>query len=142
MEIRISVLTCSHAYSLTGTCNPNFPRMYIIVLYVLIFIRGKKKAEVVLKRFCRRIRLGAVACIRVLTGQPAQVLHRDDDEWPLQLLSDVPLKPSLEIEVTALWAISDFTVYVQERERESERARERESERARDDAAHAASVAL
>ena len=40
-------------------------------------------------------------------GQPAQVLHRDDDEWPLALLGATSGR-GLEIEVSALWAISDF----------------------------------
>lgn len=44
--------------------------------------------------------------IRVLAGQSAQVLHRDDEEWPLPLVGRV--QAGVEIEVSALWAISDF----------------------------------
>jgi ectoine hydroxylase-related dioxygenase (phytanoyl-CoA dioxygenase family) len=65
-------------------------------------------AQGLLARVASRIRLSVVVCIRVLTGQCAQELHRDDEEWPLALLGS--LKPGLEVELSAMWAVSDFTV--------------------------------
>jgi ectoine hydroxylase-related dioxygenase (phytanoyl-CoA dioxygenase family) len=99
----------SFAGNRTYRCGPYLLKHSAVARSLAAHTLTVASAETVLKRFCRRIRLGAVACIRVLKGQPAQVLHRDDDEWPLQLLSDSPLKSNLEIEVTALWAVTDFT---------------------------------
>jgi ectoine hydroxylase-related dioxygenase (phytanoyl-CoA dioxygenase family) len=56
---------------------------------------------------CRRIRLAVASSIRIEGGQPPQVLHRDDTEWPVDLLATI--KPGTELEVSAMWAVTDFT---------------------------------
>ena len=97
----------SFAGSLTHRCGPyvlgTSPSARQIAAHPLAVAAAKE----LLAPLSRRIRLSVVACIRVLAGQPAQVLHRDDDEWPLALLGATSGR-GLEIEVSALWAISDF----------------------------------
>lgn len=44
-------------------------------------------AEALLAPYARRIALAVASEIRVEGSSPAQVLHRDDDEWPLDLLA-------------------------------------------------------
>ena len=54
----------------------------------------------------QKIRLAVASTIRVCDGQPAQVLHRDDEEWPLPLVGTV--HDGVEVEVSALWAVTEF----------------------------------
>ena len=63
-------------------------------------------STLLLGKTARRIRLSTLACIRVFAGQAAQVLHRDDEEWPVSLLGRID--PGLEIECSAMWAVTDF----------------------------------
>jgi len=64
-------------------------------------------ARKILEQSCRRIRLAVASSIRIEGGQTGQVLHRDDTEWPVDLLGAI--KPGTEIEVSAMWAVTDFT---------------------------------
>jgi hypothetical protein len=63
-------------------------------------------AEGLLAPYARRIALAVASEIRVEGASPAQVLHRDDEEWPLDLLA--LKKPGAEIELECMWAVSDF----------------------------------
>jgi hypothetical protein len=54
----------------------------------------------------RRLAAAVASEIRVEGSSPAQVLHRDDEEWPLDLVADK--KPGAEIEMECMWAVSDF----------------------------------
>ena len=54
----------------------------------------------------QKVRLAVASTIRVCQGQRAQVLHRDDEEWPLPLVGKV--HEGVEVEVSAIWAVSEF----------------------------------
>ena len=63
-------------------------------------------AEQLLGQCTRRIALAVASEIKISGSGPAQVLHRDDEEWPLDLLAIK--KPKVELELLAMWAASDF----------------------------------
>lgn len=63
-------------------------------------------AEGLLAPYARRIALAVASEIRVEGKSPAQVLHRDDDEWPLELLA--LKRPGAELELECMWAVTDF----------------------------------
>jgi hypothetical protein len=63
-------------------------------------------AEGLLAPYARRIALAVASEIRVEGSSPAQVLHRDDEEWPLDLLA--MKRPGAELELECMWAVSDF----------------------------------
>jgi ectoine hydroxylase-related dioxygenase (phytanoyl-CoA dioxygenase family) len=63
-------------------------------------------SRLLLGKLARRIRLSTVACIRCFAGQKAQILHRDDEEWPISLLGRI--HEGLEIQCSAMYAITDF----------------------------------
>lgn len=52
---------------------------------------------------CINYRVGSSTAIEILPGEKHQVLHRDDGIYPARL-------PGMEWQVSAMWAISDFTV--------------------------------
>lgn len=51
---------------------------------------------------CINYRIGSCSAIEIRPGEERQRLHRDDGIYPLQL-------PGVELQVSALWALSDFT---------------------------------
>ena len=59
-------------------------------------------AKSVLEPFCDRIQLNLTQAIRILPGERAQVLHKDDEVFPLA-------GSGMELIVNALWAVDDFT---------------------------------
>lgn len=59
-------------------------------------------ADHVLKRHCISYRIGSSTAIRILPGEKAQVLHRDDDFYPIRI-------PGVEFQISAMWALSPFT---------------------------------
>ena len=63
-------------------------------------------AEGLLAPYARRIALAVASEIRVEGSSPAQVLHRDDEEWPLDLVA--MKRPGAELELECMWALSDF----------------------------------
>ena len=65
-----------------------------------------KVSDLLLGNISRRIRLSVAVCIRVLAQQTAQILHRDDEEWPLALLGKI--NDGVEVECSAMWAITEF----------------------------------
>ncbi|MEM9621971.1 MAG: phytanoyl-CoA dioxygenase family protein [Pseudomonadota bacterium] len=52
---------------------------------------------------CENFRLGSATAIEILPGEQDQVLHRDDDFYPLRI-------PAVEYQIGAMWAFDDFTV--------------------------------
>ena len=65
--------------------------------------RVMEVADAVLKRHCSNYRIGSTTAIEIHPGEKAQVLHRDDDFYPLRL-------PDVEFQISAMWALHDFTV--------------------------------
>ncbi len=60
-------------------------------------------ADGVLKRHCISYRIGSSTAIEILPGEAAQVLHRDDDFYPIRI-------PGVEFQISAMFALDDFTV--------------------------------
>ncbi len=58
--------------------------------------------EAVLKPNCHRFQLHLAQVIRIMPGQPAQVIHRDRWAWGRQM-------PGIEPQVNTIWALTDFT---------------------------------
>jgi ectoine hydroxylase-related dioxygenase (phytanoyl-CoA dioxygenase family) len=65
--------------------------------------RVMEVADAVLKRHCSSYRIGSTTAIEIHPGEKAQVLHRDDGFYPLRL-------PDVEFQISAMWALHDFTV--------------------------------
>jgi hypothetical protein len=61
----------------------------------------------VLAPYGRRLALAVASEIHVQGSSPQQVLHRDDEEWPLELLARK--HPGAEIELEMMWAVNNFT---------------------------------
>lgn len=59
-------------------------------------------ADGVLLRHCVNYRIGSCTAIEILPGEKDQVLHRDDDLYPLRI-------PGVEYQISAMWALDDFT---------------------------------
>lgn len=59
-------------------------------------------ADRVLKRHCTNFRLGSSTAIEIHPGEGNQVLHRDDDCYPIRI-------PGVEFQFSAMWALDDFT---------------------------------
>jgi len=60
-------------------------------------------ADGVLKRHCNRYRIGSSTAIEIWPGEEAQVMHRDDDFYPIRI-------PGVEYQMSAMVALDDFTV--------------------------------
>lgn len=59
-------------------------------------------ADRVLKPHCETYQIGSSTAIEIQPGEGAQVLHRDDDIYPLRV-------PGVEWQFSAMWALTDFT---------------------------------
>jgi len=59
-------------------------------------------ADQVLKPHCEVYQVGSTTAIEILPGEDAQVLHRDDAIYPMDLLD-------FEAQISVLWALDDFT---------------------------------
>lgn len=59
-------------------------------------------ADRVLKRHCETYRIGSSTAIEIMPGEGNQVLHRDDDFYPIRI-------PGVEFQISAMWALTDFT---------------------------------
>lgn len=59
-------------------------------------------ADAVLKPHCTNYRIGSCTGIEIHPGEVAQVLHRDDDFYPIRI-------PEVEFQLGAMWAFDDFT---------------------------------
>jgi ectoine hydroxylase-related dioxygenase (phytanoyl-CoA dioxygenase family) len=60
-------------------------------------------ADDVLLPSCENYRIGSLTGIEILPGEAAQVLHPDDGVYPFRM-------PGMELQVSALWSLNDFTV--------------------------------
>ena len=60
-------------------------------------------ADGVLKRHCISYRMGSCTAIQILPGEVEQVLHRDDDFYPIQV-------PGVEFQISVMVALDDFTI--------------------------------
>lgn len=60
-------------------------------------------ADKVLKPHCDTYRLGSTTAIEIHPGEADQVLHQDDDFYPMRI-------PGVEFQLGAMWALDDFTV--------------------------------
>ncbi|GAB5414196.1 MAG: phytanoyl-CoA dioxygenase family protein [Congregibacter sp.] len=60
-------------------------------------------ADAVLLRHCENYRIGSTTAIEIRPGEDDQVLHRDDDIYPLRI-------PGVEYQISAMWALDDFTL--------------------------------
>jgi ectoine hydroxylase-related dioxygenase (phytanoyl-CoA dioxygenase family) len=59
-------------------------------------------ADSVLLPHCEAYQIGSTTGIRLLPGQGAQSLHRDDSCYPIQI-------PGMELQIGVIWALDDFT---------------------------------
>ncbi|MEM8660945.1 MAG: phytanoyl-CoA dioxygenase family protein [Pseudomonadota bacterium] len=60
-------------------------------------------ANTILSPFCDNIRLNSSDAIEIHPGETAQRLHRDEDDlYPI-------IDPTVEYQISAMWALSDFT---------------------------------
>jgi ectoine hydroxylase-related dioxygenase (phytanoyl-CoA dioxygenase family) len=60
-------------------------------------------ADHVLGPHCESYRIGSSTAIEIMPGEGAQVLHRDDDFYPIRV-------PGIEWQISAMVALTDFTV--------------------------------
>jgi ectoine hydroxylase-related dioxygenase (phytanoyl-CoA dioxygenase family) len=60
-------------------------------------------ADHVLKPHCENYRIGSSTAIEIMPGEGNQVLHRDDDFYPVRV-------PGIEWQISAMVALTDFTV--------------------------------
>lgn len=91
--------TARNGAYLIGAC----PSTHALATHPLVH----ETAQQMLGPYCRRVALAVASEIRVLDSSPAQVLHRDDEEWPLELLARK--RAGAEMQLEAMWALSDFT---------------------------------
>ncbi|NRB03220.1 MAG: phytanoyl-CoA dioxygenase family protein [Rhodobacteraceae bacterium] len=59
-------------------------------------------ADALLKPHCESYRIGSSTAIEIMPGEGDQVLHRDDDFYPIRV-------PGIEWQISAMVALSDFT---------------------------------
>ncbi|MEZ5892251.1 MAG: phytanoyl-CoA dioxygenase family protein [Parvularculaceae bacterium] len=64
--------------------------------------RALEIAEAVLGPHCVSFQIGSTSAIEIMPGEKAQILHRDDEIYPLRL-------PGAELQLSVLWALTDFT---------------------------------
>lgn len=60
-------------------------------------------ADAVLRPHCECYRIGSSTGIEIHPGEADQVLHRDDDFYPIRI-------PGVEFQISAMWALDDFTL--------------------------------
>ena len=60
-------------------------------------------ADAILLPNCANYRIGSCSAIEIHPGEKDQVLHRDDDIYPLRI-------PEVEYQISAMWALVDFTL--------------------------------
>lgn len=66
--------------------------------------RVMEVADAVLLPFCENVQLGSTEAIEIHPGETAKELHRDEDDlYPV-------ISTDLEYQVSAMWALDDFTV--------------------------------
>ena len=60
-------------------------------------------ADAVLRPHCECYRIGSSTGIEIHPGEGDQVLHRDDDFYPIRI-------SGVEFQISAMWALDDFTL--------------------------------
>jgi ectoine hydroxylase-related dioxygenase (phytanoyl-CoA dioxygenase family) len=60
-------------------------------------------ADQVLRPHCDNYQIGSCTAIEIHPGEKAQELHRDDDFYPIRI-------PDVEFQISAMWALDDFTL--------------------------------
>ena len=70
---------------------------------VIAHPRVMKVADAVLRPHCDSYRIGSCTAIEICPGEEVQVLHRDDDFYPIRF-------PDVEFQISAMWALDDFTL--------------------------------
>jgi ectoine hydroxylase-related dioxygenase (phytanoyl-CoA dioxygenase family) len=65
--------------------------------------RVMEVASAVLKPHCVNYRIGSCTAIEIHPGEADQVLHRDDDFYPIRI-------PNVQFQIAAMWALDDFTL--------------------------------
>ncbi len=60
-------------------------------------------ADAVLRPHCESYRIGSCTAIEIHPGEKDQVLHRDDDFYPIRI-------PNVEFQISAMWPLDDFTL--------------------------------
>lgn len=60
-------------------------------------------ADAVLRPHCESYRIGSCTAIEIRPGEKDQVLHRDDDFYPIRI-------PNVEFQIGVMWALDDFTI--------------------------------
>lgn len=60
-------------------------------------------ADAILLPNCTNYRIGSCTAIEILPGEAAQVMHRDDNFYPIHI-------PDVEFQISAMWALDDFTI--------------------------------
>ena len=60
-------------------------------------------ADSILLPNCTNYRIGSCTAIEILPGEAAQVMHRDDSDYPVKI-------PGVEFQISAMWALDDFTI--------------------------------
>jgi len=63
--------------------------------------RVMEVADGVLHPHCDNFQLGSTTAIEIHPGEKDQVLHRDDDVYPVRI-------PNVDFQISALWALNDF----------------------------------
>lgn len=65
--------------------------------------RVMQVADAVLRPHCASYRIGSCTAIEILPAEQDQMLHRDDGFYPIRI-------PNVEFQISAMWALDDFTV--------------------------------
>ncbi len=60
-------------------------------------------ADIVLLPNCSNYRIGSCTAIKILAGEQAQMLHSDDNFYPIRI-------PNVNFQISAMWALDNFTV--------------------------------
>ena len=64
--------------------------------------RVMEVADAILLPHCLNYQIGSTTGIEIAPGEGQQVLHRDDDIYPVRI-------PGMETQLSAMWALNDFT---------------------------------
>ncbi|MDG1857752.1 MAG: phytanoyl-CoA dioxygenase family protein, partial [Emcibacteraceae bacterium] len=64
--------------------------------------RVMEVADGVLKPNCASYRIGSSVAIEIHPAEADQVLHRDDEIYPIRM-------PGMEMQIAAMWALDEFT---------------------------------
>ena len=65
--------------------------------------RVMEVADAILLPHCINYRIGSLSAIEIHPGEEEQFLHTDDAIYPIRI-------PGLEMQVSAMWALEDFTI--------------------------------